>query len=347
MAHGAGLRPRLLACLAALLLGALSPAAARTPLVFYTALEPEQIEPAKAAIEAAVPEVEVRWVRASNGVITDKALSEGRALQADLFFGVAVSSLILLKDQDLLTAYTPKGVTALRPFFRDPGEPYVWTGMDAYLGLVCFNTEEATKVGALSPSLWRDLASPTLQGKVVMPDPALSGTGYILVSGWLQTMGEERGWAFMDALDRNVARYMGSGSAPCGEAAAGRAVAGLSFDMRGAAAKAKGAPIELVVPIDGTGWDLEAFAIAANTQHPELARRVADWAASHEASTLYARDYAIVARPDVTNTALDYPAHAEARMIRVDVTWMARNRARILAEWTRRYGAKAGRPASP
>ena len=50
---------------------------------------------------------------------------------------------------------------------------------------------------------------------------------------------------------------------------------------------------------------------------------------------------------DVTNPALDYPAHAEARMIRVDVTWMARNRARILAEWTRRYGAKAGRPAAP
>lgn len=337
----------LAAGLAALLLGLPAGAAERTPLVLYTAFEPEQTGPAKAAIEAAVPEVEVQWVRASNGVITDKALGEGRALKADLFFGVAVSSLILLKDRGLLAAYTPQGVSALRPFFRDAAEPYVWTGMDAYLGLVCFNTEEANKVGALSPSLWRDLASPTLRGKVVMPDPALSGTGYILVSGWLQTMGEERAWAFMDALDRNVARYMPSGSAPCGEAAAGRAVAGLSFDMRGAAAKAAGAPVELVVPIDGTGWDLEAFAIAATTQHPELARRVADWAASREASALYARSYAIVARPDVTNPALDYPAHAEARMIRVDVAWMARNRERILKEWTRRYGAKAGRAPTP
>ena len=36
-------------------------------------------------------------------------------------------------------------------------------------------------------------------------------------------------------------------------------------------------------------------------------------------------------------------------MIRNDLTWMAVNRPRILAEWTRRYGAKAHalRPPTP
>jgi iron(III) transport system substrate-binding protein len=31
-------------------------------------------------------------------------------------------------------------------------------------------------------------------------------------------------------------------------------------------------------------------------------------------------------------------------MIRNDLDWMARNRARILAEWSRRYGAKVRTP---
>jgi iron(III) transport system substrate-binding protein len=80
--------------------------------------------------------------------------------------------------------------------------------------------------------------------------------------------------------------------------------------------------------------------VVAGRPHLALARRVADWAASREANALYARSYAIVAYPGVATPAPVYPPHAEARMIRNDLDWMARNRARILAEWTRRYGAK-------
>ena len=44
----------------------------------------------------------------------------------------------------------------------------------------------------------------------------------------------------------------------------------------------------MVVPVDGTGWEAEAFAVVAGRPHLALARRVADWAASREANALYA-----------------------------------------------------------
>jgi ABC-type glycerol-3-phosphate transport system substrate-binding protein len=62
----------------ALLVGALAaPAMAqKTTLTIYTSLENDQLADFKKAIEDAVPEVEVAWVRDSTGVITARFLAE-------------------------------------------------------------------------------------------------------------------------------------------------------------------------------------------------------------------------------------------------------------------------------
>ncbi len=78
-----------------------------------------------------------------------------------------------------------------------------------------------------------------------MPHPASSGTGYLTVAAWMQMMGEKEAWEFMDELHENIAVYTHSGSAPCVQAAKGERMAGIAFDMRGAAEKTKGAPIEI------------------------------------------------------------------------------------------------------
>ncbi|KQP10576.1 phosphonate ABC transporter substrate-binding protein [Methylobacterium sp. Leaf99] len=318
-------------------------AAERTKLTIYTALENDQLGPFKAGIERAVPEVEVVWVRDSTGVITARFLAEKDNPRADMVMGLAASSLLMFEKQGLLATYEPKGVEALKPAFRDAKTPYTWTGTDASIGVICFNTAEAEKDKAKTPARWADLLAPELKGKVVMPHPASSGTGYLLVAGWLQGMGEEAGWAYMDRLHDNIAAYLHSGSAPCVQAARGERTAGLSLDMRGAAEKTKGAPLAVIAPADGTGWDEEAYAIVATTKHGDVARKVADWGATKAANELYAKSYAVVAYPGVATVPANYPAGAEAAMIRNDLGWMADNRERVLAEWSRRYEAKAAK----
>src|SRR5882672_12427058 len=140
------------ACLAAMM--AAAPAyAQRTKVTIYTALENDQLGPFKQAIEAAVPEVEVVWVRDSTGVITARFLAEKDNPRADVVFGLAVTSLIAFEKLGLMETYEPKGASALKPLFRDPTPPYTWTGMDAYLSVLCFNTVEGKKNNvALPPS---------------------------------------------------------------------------------------------------------------------------------------------------------------------------------------------------
>jgi iron(III) transport system substrate-binding protein len=313
--------------------------AQKTPLTLYTALENDQLKPFKDAIEAAVPEVDIQWVRDSTGVITARFLAEKAAPKADVVLGLAASSVLLFNKEGLLDKYQPSGADKLKANFKSADGLY--TGMDAFLGVVCYNTVEGGKAGATVPKAYSDLLDPKFKGKIVMPHPASSGTGYLMVAAWLQNMGNDAGWKFMDGLHENIAVYTHSGSAPCVQAAKGERVIGLGFDMRAAREKSNGAPIEIVLPTEGVGWEMEASAIVKGTSHLAQAKKVMDWVASKSANELYSKYYALVAHPEVNNLPPNYPVDAEAKMAKVDLQKMANDREAILAEWIKRYDGKA------
>ena len=191
------------------------------------------------------------------------------------------------------------------------------------------------------PATWKDLTDPVYQGHVVMPNPNSSGTGFLDVSSWIQLWGEEGAWSFMDGLHENIAWYTHSGSKPCKQAAKGEIPIGVSFAYRGAKSKNQGAPLEVVAPSEGVGWDLEAFAIVKNTQNLEAARALADWSVTRKANEIYNREYAVVAMPGVAKPVKNFPPGIVDQMIDNDFGWAAANRMRILEEWSNRYDAKS------
>ncbi|MBM3645065.1 MAG: putative 2-aminoethylphosphonate ABC transporter substrate-binding protein [Alphaproteobacteria bacterium] len=320
--------------------------AQKTRLTVYTAIENEQLDPFKKAFEADNPNIEIAWVRDSTGVMTARIIAEKDNPRADAIWGLAASSVALFGSMNMLEPYTPAGSAALKPIFRSGKSPETWVGMDAFLAVLCFNTVEAAKGNKAKPTSWADLTKPEYKDSIVMPNPASSGTGYLTVVGWLAAMGEEAGWKYMDALHQNVAQYLHSGSAPCVQAAKGERLMGIGFDMRGASEKTKGAPIDLIVPKEGLGWEMEATAIMKGTKNLDAAKKLADWSASKKANELYGKYYAIVAHPDVKANPPNYPADGEKAMLKLDVEWMAKNRDRILAEWSKRYDGKSA-PRAP
>jgi len=174
-----------------------------------------------------------------------------------------------------------------------------------------------------------------------MPNPNSSGTGFLDVSGWLQMFGEDEGWAYMDALHENIARYTHSGSKPCKLAAAGEIPIGVSFAFRGAKSKAAGAPLEIIVPTEGVGWDMEATAIVAGTANLDAAKTLVDWSVTKEASEMYNTGYAVVAYPGVAKPVEHFPENLAEMMIDNDFEFAANNRAAILKEWQTRYDGKS------
>nr|WP_319948596.1 putative 2-aminoethylphosphonate ABC transporter substrate-binding protein [uncultured Shimia sp.] len=316
-------------------------AMAETELTVYTAVEAEDLARYAATFNESNPDIKINWVRDSTGIITAKLLAERDNPQADVVWGLAATSLLLLKSEGMLEAYAPEGVGELDQKFVDKDTPPAWVGMDAWVASVCYNTVEAEKAGLTPPKSWQDLTDPQYAGHVIMPNPNSSGTGFLDVSSWLQIFGEEGGWAYMDALHGNIARYTHSGSKPCKLAAAGEIPIGISFAFRGAKSKAAGAPLEIIVPTEGVGWDMEATAIVAGTANLEAAQKLVDFTVTKAASEMYNTGYAVVAYPGVAKPVEHFPEGLLEAMIDNDFEFAANNRAAILKEWQSRYDGKS------
>ncbi len=317
------------------------PVLAKTELTVYTAVEAEDLKRYAAAFNEDYPDIEIKWVRDSTGIVTAKLLAEKNNPQADVVWGLAATSLLLMKGEGMLEPYAPNGLENLDAKFRDSDNPPYWTGMDAWVASVCFNTVEGKKYNLPVPSSWKDLTKAVYKGHVAMPNPNSSGTGFLDVSSWLQIFGEKGGWAFMDDLHKNISHYTHSGSKPCKQAAAGEIPIGVSFAFRGAKSKAAGAPLEIVVPSEGIGWDMEATAIIRGTEKLDAVKKLVDWTITEKANRLYNQGYAVVAIPGLAKPVKYFPAGITEAMIDNDFEFAARNRNRILTEWQSRYDSKS------
>ena len=314
---------------------------AATELTVYTAVEAEDLKRYAAAFNEDYPDIEIKWVRDSTGIVTAKLLAEKNNPQADVIWGLAATSLLLMKGEGMLEAYSPAGLDKLDPKFRDKDTPPYWTGMDAWVAAVCFNRVEAQKYHLPVPTSWKDLTLPVYKGHVAMPNPNSSGTGFLDVASWLQIFQEAGGWAFMDALHENISHYTHSGSKPCKQAASGEIPIGVSFAFRGAKSKAAGAPLEIIIPSEGIGWDMEATAIVKGTDKLDAAKKLVDWSVTEKANRLYNEGYAVVAIPGIAKPVEHFPEGITEAMIDNDFEFAANNRNRILAEWQKRYDAKS------
>ncbi|WP_027859465.1 putative 2-aminoethylphosphonate ABC transporter substrate-binding protein [Marinobacterium jannaschii] len=316
-------------------------AQAATELTVYTAVEAEDLKRYAKEFNKQYPDIKIKWVRDSTGIVTAKLLAEKANPQADVVWGLAATSLLVLKGEDLLQPYAPEGLDKLSAKFRDSDAVPSWVGMDAWIASICFNTVEAKKHNLSKPASWQDLTKPEYKGHIIMPNPNSSGTGFLDVSSWLQIYGEDKGWSFMDGLHNNIARYTHSGSKPCKLAASGETAIGVSFAFRGAKLKTKGAPLDLVFPSEGLGWDMEAAAIIKGTDKLDAAQKLMDFVASKPANTLYNKGYAVVAMPGIAKPVKHFPENPEALMIDNNFEWAAQNRMAILKEWQNRYDSKS------
>ena len=242
--------------------------------------------------------------------------------------------MAIFETEGMLQPYAPAGLSRIAPQYRDAKNPPAWVGMDVWGATICFNTVEAAKRNIPKPETWKDLTKPVYKGQIVMPHPASSGTGYFDVTAWLQIYGEAEGWKFMDGLHENIAQYMHSGSRPCAAAANGEYVVGISFEYRANREKAQGKPIDLVFPKEGLGWDLEAIGIYKGTKNLAAAQKLLDWAVSRRRDGAVREELRDRRGAGAVAAAAQRAADYAQRLAKNDFAWAAKNRDKILAEWT-------------
>ena len=308
-------------------------------ITVYTALENEQVGDYLKVFALRRPDITVNVVRDSTGIITAKLLAEKDNPVADVVWGTAATSMLVMADLGMLEPYAPAGLDRVIPSFRDGANPPLWVGIDVWETAIVVNRIEAEKEKLPEIRGFEDLLKPELKRKIVMPNPASSGTGFLTVSAILQLMGEEKGWSYLEKLNGQIAFYTHSGSKPAKLAASGECTVGVSFGYAGLSQKKKGAPVDVIFPREGSGWEVEANALVKKTSVKADAKAFLDWAIGDEIMKEYAKNYPITAvRLSGTGLPEGYSKDPVSQLVaKNDLLWAAKNRDRILKTWSAKF----------
>jgi iron(III) transport system substrate-binding protein len=301
----------------------------------YTALEEDDIKVYLDAFHKAKPGIKVNVLRLSTGDLTARILAEKANPRHDVIWGVAVTQMVDPRILEMAEPYNPAGIDKVAPQFKDPqGRWFATTG---YFAGFCVNNEVLKKKGLPMPTSWKDLTNPVYKGQIVMPNAASSGTGYLQVVSILQMMGEEKGWAFLKELDKNVAQYIKSGSRPCKAAATGEYAIGLSFAFSGVKQIMEGYPITLVIPKEGAGYETEVSLLMKTAKNKADSKQFLDWLLTLDAAKLYgerAEMYSVPgAKPTEAVLKAGLPADVSTVLWKMDFADSSKNKDRITAEW--------------
>ena len=226
--------------------------------------------------------IRVSMIRKSSGEMYAQLWAERRNPKGDVWYGGTGDGHLQAAEAGLSEPYRSPGLADLHPWAIDPAQDGQYRTTGIYMGALGFayNSEWALRVGASPPKTWADLAEPRFAGEVQMANPNSSGTAYTALATFVQLFGEERGFDYLLRLHRNINQYTKSGAAPVKAAGRGETGVGIAFLHDAMTQKVAGFPLELVIPEEGTGFEIGCVSVIKGARHPGPARRFVDWALS-------------------------------------------------------------------
>ena len=278
---------RLALALSGLLLGGLAQAAAEDRLVVYCSAQNTMCEQEVQAFQDKY-KIKTSFIRGGTGSILAKIDAEKNNPQGDVWYGGTLDPHSQAGEMGLLEAYKSPNLQYIPDALKDPAKVKGNYSSAIYLGILGFgvNTERLAKLNLPVPKCWKDLIDPQYKNEIQAADPQSSGTAYTQIATFMQLWGEDEAFKYLKELNKNVSQYTKSGNTATRNTARGEASIGIDFLHEHSIEKEKGAPVELVVPCEGTGYEIGGVSIIKGARNPENAKLFVDWALSKEAQEL-------------------------------------------------------------
>ena len=262
-------------------------AAAESRLVVYCSAQNTMCEQEVLAFEQK-HKIKTSFIRGSTGSIFARIEAEKANPQGDVWYGGTLDPHSQAGEMGLLEAYKSPNLQYIPDALKDPAKVKGNYSSAIYLGILGFgvNTERLQKLNLPVPKCWKDLTDPKYKNEIQAADPQSSGTAYTQIATFVQLWGEEEAFKFLKELNKNVSQYTKSGNTATRNTARGEAAIGIGFLHEHSIEKEKGAPVELIVPCEGTGYEIGGVSIIKGARNPENAKLFVDWALSKEAQEL-------------------------------------------------------------
>src|SRR3989441_8991714 len=302
-------------------------------VVWYTSLALSSSERVAKLFEAAYPGIGVEVHRTGSQRILQRVMQE---LQANLKLVAVIHTsdaghFVLLKAKKLLMKYTPAGVDAFPPGFKDRDGYYY--GLRATVNVIAYNSKVIP--AAEAPRTWKDLLDPKWKGKLVTAHPGYSG----VIATHVLALVHLYGWDYFKQLAQNKPMLVQSAVDPSGVVASGERPVAVNGGEYYYQMKKKGNPIEVVYPKEGVPLVVSPTAIASFAPHPNAAKLFTDFTFSRELQQVMADSEGLyTGHPEVKYPA-DKPKLSDLKLLTVDPEELEKRNEEIKNRFVEFFGA--------
>ena len=288
--------------------------------------------------------IDVAMTRKSSGETYAQIKAEASNPKGDVWWGGTGDPHLQAAEEGLTEAYNSPMLAELQDWALSQHKVSGGRTVGIYAGALGYgyNTELAAKKGVKALGCWADLIKPELKGEVQIANPNSSGTSYTALATFVQMMGEDKAFEFLKALNTNVNQYTKSGSAPIKAAAQGETMVGIVFQHDAVTMKVSGAPIAVVSPCEGTGYEIGSMSIVKGARNMESAKKFYDFALTADIQSMAAKAQAYQV-PSNKNAVPppESPDFSQIKLIDYDFAKFgsAAERTRLLKRWDEEIGS--------
>jgi iron(III) transport system substrate-binding protein len=279
------------------------------------------------------PGVTVSVIRTTGQVAYERLQQElkNNTPTCDVFSSTDISQYPALIKRDALARYEPVNASELAAPYRGLGEKGLYYPTTGSLQILIYNTQTVT--GTDIPVRCTDLLDPKFKRRVAVAHPAFSG----YFGQWVLAMRRLYGWSYFEKLAANLPRVGRSGNDPITMLNAGECVVGTGPGSTSTVSAARGNPIGIVYPEDGTVLTVGPSSVVAAAPHPNAARLFMEW--------LLSRDYAEACRDwslePVRADAAPLPGLrpiSEIKTVSISAAEIARDLPEAIEQWRDTFG---------
>ena len=224
--------------------------------------------------------VAVRLAQKDSGEALAQIIAERNDPKHDLWFSGSGDAHLRAAELGLTEEYRSPLLPALHDWAVRQAELSHWhtVGIHASVLGIGYNADALAKKRLLEPKCWADLARPEYHGQVRMAHPGAVNAAYAAIATLVQIFGEERAFELLAAVHANGGSYPRTGAGAMRAAVRGEASIAVAFLHDGLAEIANGFPIKVVVPCEGTGYEVGSMSIVKGARNLANAKRFYDWA---------------------------------------------------------------------
>ncbi len=278
--------------------------AAKESILIYTSVEDYVVEDMNARLAEAFPNYDITVEYVSTGNHAAKLLAEGTKTECDISYDLEYAYMEQLARSGVLADLSAYDTSIYNEDTVVSGNYLIQCRVG---GAIILNTDVLKQKGLAEPTSYEDLLKPEYEGLISMPNPKSSGTGYMFLKSLVNAWGEQKAFAYFDALTENILQYTTSGSGPVNALLQGEVAIGLGMTSHAVTQINEGAPLKIVFFEEGSPFTLYGQSMIAGKDSRACVKEVFDFLVNTYSHELNEKFFPEQMFNDVTVYMENYP----------------------------------------